>query len=136
MPRARRVSAHPAVVEAEKGQPLTAFFKVHDPRLGVLELKPQLGEDRRERRKRPFGFPAAVAERQQIVRVAHHHAAAALCRNPRQPARSRLYATASLAACGRTQPGSTRSTFPRRAAPLSGIWLCAAKRYRLRAAKG
>ena len=85
MPRARRVSAHPAVVEAEKVQPLTAFFKVHDPRLGVLELKPQLGEDRRERHQRPFGFLAAVAERQQIIRVAHQHAAAAICPLPVEP---------------------------------------------------
>src|SRR5438046_3000539 len=42
-------SSHPAVVEAEKVQPLPAFFEVHDPRLALLELKPQLGEDRRER---------------------------------------------------------------------------------------
>ena len=35
MPRARGVSAHPAVVEAKKVQPLPAFCQVHDPRLGV-----------------------------------------------------------------------------------------------------
>jgi len=69
MPRARGVAAHPAVMEAEKVQPLTAFFQVHDPRLGLLELKPQLGEDRRERHKRSFGFLSAVAHRQQIVRL-------------------------------------------------------------------
>ena len=85
MPRTRRVAAHPAVVEAEKVQPLPAFFKVHDPRLGLLELKPQLGEDRRERRKRLLGFLSAVAERQQIIRVAHQHTATAFCPLPVEP---------------------------------------------------
>ncbi len=56
-------------MEAEKVQPLPAFFEVHDPRLGWLELEPQLGEDRRERHKRPIGFLSAVAERQQIIRL-------------------------------------------------------------------
>ena len=69
MPRTRRVSAHPAVVKAEKVQALPAFCQVHDPRLGGLELEPQLGKDGRERTERPFGFLPAVAERQQIIRL-------------------------------------------------------------------
>ena len=62
-----RVAAHPAVVEAEKVQPLPTFCQVHDPCLGLLELEPELGQDRRERQQRSFGFLSAVAERQQIV---------------------------------------------------------------------
>ena len=85
MPRTQRVPAHPAVVEAEKVQPLPTFCQMHDPRLGLLELKPQLGEDRRERLKRPFGFLPTVAERQQIIRVAHQHTATAVCPLPVKP---------------------------------------------------
>jgi hypothetical protein len=58
---------------------------VHDPRLGLLELKPQLGEDRCERRQRPFGLLPTVAERQQIIRVAHQHTAAAIRPLPVEP---------------------------------------------------
>jgi hypothetical protein len=58
---------------------------VHDPRLGLLELKPQFGEERRERHKRPFGFLSAVAERQRIVRVTDQHAGAAVCPLPVEP---------------------------------------------------
>jgi hypothetical protein len=61
------------VVEAEEVQALPTLLQVHDPCLGLLESKPQLGEDHRERRKRPFGFLPTVAERQQIIR---------LCRDP------------------------------------------------------
>ena len=68
MPRAQGVAAHPAVVEAEEIQALPTFGQVHDPRLGVLELKAKLGQDRRERRKRPFGFLPGSAHGQQESR--------------------------------------------------------------------
>jgi hypothetical protein len=40
---------------------------VHDPRLGWLQLKPQLGQDHRERRQGVLGFPSGFAQRQQII---------------------------------------------------------------------
>ena len=85
MPRARGVAAHPAVVKAEEVQPLTTFRQVHDPRLGRLELKAKLGQDRRQRGERPFGFLSGSAHGQQIIRVADQHACAAVCPLPVEP---------------------------------------------------
>ena len=51
-------------METEEVHSLASLLQVHDPRLGLLELEPQLFEDRRERRKRLFGFLSTVAERQ------------------------------------------------------------------------
>ena len=48
-------------MEAEKVQPLTAFAQVHDPRLGRLELKAKLGEDRSQRHEGALGFLPGVA---------------------------------------------------------------------------
>jgi hypothetical protein len=73
------------VVEAKEIKALAPFPEVHDPRLGLLELKAKLGQDRRERRKRPFGLLPAVAEHQQIVRVTRQHPAAAICPLPVEP---------------------------------------------------
>ena len=62
--------AHPAVVEAEEVEPLASFPQVHDPRLGLLGLEAQVGQDRRERPKGGLGFPAGLAHRDEIIGVA------------------------------------------------------------------
>ena len=85
MPRAQSVAAHPAVVKAEKVQALPTLFQVHDPRLGLLELKAKLGEDHSQRRECAFGFLPGFAHGQQIIRVADQHAPAAICPLPVEP---------------------------------------------------
>jgi hypothetical protein len=55
------------VVEAEEVESLASLPQVHDARLGVLELEPKLGQDRRERLEGVLGFPLGLAHRQQIV---------------------------------------------------------------------
>jgi hypothetical protein len=57
------------MMEAEEVNALASFSQVHDPCLGLLELKPQLGQDHRERPKGVLGLPLGVADRQQIVRL-------------------------------------------------------------------
>jgi hypothetical protein len=57
------------MVKAEKVQALPTFCQVHDPRLGVLELKAKLGQDRRERGERPFGLLPGLTQGQQIIRL-------------------------------------------------------------------
>jgi hypothetical protein len=49
MLRTGRVAAHVTVMEADEVKILASFPQVHDPRLGVLELQPELAEDRLER---------------------------------------------------------------------------------------
>src|SRR5512142_3183605 len=85
MPRARGVAAHPTVMKAEEIHALTTFLEVHDPCLGRLELKAKLGQDRRQRSEGAFGLLSAVAERQQIVRVADQHAGTAVRPLPVEP---------------------------------------------------
>ena len=53
-------AAHVAVVEAEEVEALASFAQVHDPRLGLLGLKPELGEKRPERRQGAPGPPSHV----------------------------------------------------------------------------
>src|SRR5450755_2895757 len=71
MRRSGRVPAHPAVMEAEKVQPLTAFTQLHDPRLGVLEHESELGEDLPQRHKRALGLSPGPAHHDHIVRETH-----------------------------------------------------------------
>ena len=52
MLRRGRIAANPAVMEAEKFQPLPTFAQLHDPCLGVLEREPELGEDLAQRQQR------------------------------------------------------------------------------------
>jgi hypothetical protein len=73
------------VVKADKVHALTTFGQVHDPRLGWLELKAKLGEDRRQRAECAFGFLPGLAPGQQIVRVADQHAGAAVRPLPVEP---------------------------------------------------
>ena len=73
------------MVEAEEVQPLTTFCQVHDPRLSLLELKAKLGQNRRQRSECAFGLLPGSADGQQIIRVAHQHACAAVCPLPVEP---------------------------------------------------
>jgi hypothetical protein len=79
VPGRRCVAAHPAVVKAEKVKALPTFCQMHDPRLGTLQLKAKLGQDRCERNECAFGFLPGSAHGQQIIRVADQHAGAAVC---------------------------------------------------------
>ena len=67
------VTAHPAVMEAGKVQPIPSFGEVHDPCLGLLELKAKLGKDRREHLERSFGFLPGSAHDQQESRRGESH---------------------------------------------------------------
>ena len=49
-------------------QPLASILEVHDPGLGVLELKAQLRQDQPQRRKRRLGLLPRSAHHKQIVR--------------------------------------------------------------------
>jgi hypothetical protein len=82
MPRARGVAAHPLVVKAEEVHALPTFPKVHDPRLRGLELKTELGQDRRQRIECAFGLRPRLAHGQQIIRVADQHTRATVCPLP------------------------------------------------------
>ena len=77
--------AHPLVVKAQEVHALTTFPKVHDPRLGGLELKTKLGQDRRQRSECAFGLLPRSAHGQQIIRVADQHARATVCPLPVEP---------------------------------------------------
>ena len=44
-------ATRPAAMDAEDVDVLASLLQVHDPRLGLLDLKPELGQDRRERHK-------------------------------------------------------------------------------------
>ena len=79
------VGAHPPVVEAEEIDALASLLQVHDPRLGVLELKAQLGQDQPQRRERRFGLLPRSAHRQQIIRVTHQNPVPALRPLPVKP---------------------------------------------------
>jgi len=61
------VGTDPPVMEAEEINALASLLQVHDPCLGVLELKAQLRQDQPQRRKRRFGLLPRSAHRQQIV---------------------------------------------------------------------
>src|SRR6266508_6873795 len=74
---AARTAAHVAVMEAEEVEALASFPQMHDPRLGLLRLKAELGQDRPERRKRLSGLRFRPAHHDKIVRVAAEHAVAA-----------------------------------------------------------
>ena len=77
--------AHHAVVEAEEVEPFPIHLQVHDPGLGRLELKAQLGQDRPKRHQRRFGLPLAVAQHHQVIRVAPPHSRPALGPLPVEP---------------------------------------------------
>jgi hypothetical protein len=64
-------------MKAEEINSFASLLQVHDPRLVRLELKPKLGQDRRQRGKRAPGLPLGVAQRQQIIGVADQHPAPA-----------------------------------------------------------
>jgi hypothetical protein len=57
------VGAHPSVMETEEVHSLASFPQVHDPGLGVLELKAQLHQDRPKRDQCRFGFRPRSAHR-------------------------------------------------------------------------
>ena len=76
------VGAHPPVMEAQKVNALAPFGQVHDPGLGVLELKAQLRQDQPQRRKRRLGLRPRLAHRQQIIRETHESPAPALGQSP------------------------------------------------------
>jgi hypothetical protein len=65
-------------MEAKKVQPLTAFAQLHDPRLGVVEREPELGEDLAQRHKRALGLTPGPAHHDHIVRETHQNAGSAL----------------------------------------------------------
>ena len=85
MPGAAGAAAHPAVVEAEEVQPLAPFAQVHDPRLGLLGLEPELGQDRPQRREGALGLRLRPAHHHQIVRVADQHPVPARLPLPVEP---------------------------------------------------
>src|SRR3954452_7987266 len=65
--------AHPPVVKAEEVDSLASLLEVHDPGLGVLELKTQLRQHRPQRRERRFGLRACSAQCQQVSRRRESH---------------------------------------------------------------
>src|SRR4051812_16420592 len=65
--------ADPPVLEAEEIDALASLRQVHDPRLGVLELKAQLGQDQPQRRERRFGLLPRFAHCQQVSRRGESH---------------------------------------------------------------
>ena len=77
--------AHPAVVEAEEVKSLASLPQVHDPRLGLLGLKAQLGQHLPQRRKRRLGLCPRPAHRHQIVCVADQNPVTALRPAPVKP---------------------------------------------------
>src|SRR6266540_843104 len=85
MPDTWAAGAHPAVMETEEVQPLASFAQVHDPRLRLLELQAQLGQDGSERRKSALGLRLCPAHHHEIIRVAHQHAAPARPPDPVEP---------------------------------------------------
>ena len=80
------LGADPPVVEAEEIDALVlTLLQMHDPRLGVLELKAQFSQDQPERRERRFGLLARAAHRQQIIRVTQENPMSALGPLPVKP---------------------------------------------------
>ena len=79
------LGADPPVVEAEEIDTLASLRQVHDPRLGVFELKAQLRQDQPQRAERRFGLLLRSAHRQQIVRVTHQNPVSALGPLPVKP---------------------------------------------------
>ena len=69
MPVARVAGAHPAVVKAQEVQALAAFGQVHDPRLGVLGHKAQLGQLGSQRREGVTRLALASATCHEIVGI-------------------------------------------------------------------
>jgi hypothetical protein len=72
-------------MEAEKVKPLASFPQVHDPRLSVLELKPELAEDDLKRLQGALGFPLCAAHHEQIICVADQDSRATICPLPIEP---------------------------------------------------
>ena len=61
------------MMKAQEVQALAAFAQVHDPRLGVLELKALFGEDRPQRREGALGVPRGVAHHDRVSRRGESH---------------------------------------------------------------
>jgi hypothetical protein len=91
------------VLEAEEINPLASLSQVHDPGLGVLELKPKLRQDRPQRRKRRLGLRTRPAHHHQIVRETHQNATPALRPLPVKPVQ------VDVAQAGRDHPALRRS---------------------------
>jgi hypothetical protein len=51
------------VVEAEEVEALASFRQVHDPRLGLFRLEPELGQQRPERGERAPGLGVLILRR-------------------------------------------------------------------------
>jgi hypothetical protein len=66
-------AAHVAVMEAEEVEALASFPQLHDPRLGLFRLKPELGQKRPEHAERAPGFGLRPAHHHEIVGVADEH---------------------------------------------------------------
>ena len=81
----RAVGPDPPVMEAEEINALASLLQVHDPRLGVLELKAQLRPDQPQRRKRRLGLRPRSAHRQQIVREPNENSVSPVCPLPVKP---------------------------------------------------
>ena len=85
MLRRGRIAANPAVMEAEKFQPLPTFAQLHDSRLGVLEREPELGEDLTQRDQRALGLSPGPAYHDHIVGEPHQLSGTALRPLPVKP---------------------------------------------------
>jgi hypothetical protein len=116
MPSTARTN--PLVMETEEVQSLAFLLQMHDPRLGVLELKAQLRQDLPKRRERRLGFCACSAQRQQIVCVAHKNSGSALGPLPVKPVQIDVAQArrdhAALRGSGAAAPGAAISSGGRR----------------------
>jgi hypothetical protein len=79
------LGAHPPMMEAEEVNALASLLEVHDPGLGVLELKPKLAEDQPHRGECRFGLLLRPAHHDQIVREPDQDSLPALGPLPVEP---------------------------------------------------
>ena len=72
-------------MEAKEVETLAPFPQMHDPRLRLLRLEAELGEDGPQRRERALGLTLRPTHHDQIVGVADERAAAARLPGPVKP---------------------------------------------------
>ena len=113
-------AAHPAMLEAKEVHAFPAFAQVHDPRLGFLRLKAELGQDRPQRTEGALGLPFGPAHHHEVVGIADEHPRGPRLPRPIKPVQVDVGQTARAAKSQRLRLLKSQSV--RRSARTSRYW--------------